>query len=145
MERLESSYNRSIKIIYDLPWATHRYILAPLSDKPHLRPMLIKRYLSFIDSLEKSKKKALRDLVQIVKKDVRSITGSNIRRIMLLQEKNSIEHLKHENVEYHSVPESKKWRIDFLKELLKVKFGEVEVSGFEKNELEEIINYLSTE
>jgi hypothetical protein len=28
MEKLESTYNRSIKIMLDLPWATHRYFMA---------------------------------------------------------------------------------------------------------------------
>ena len=40
VEKLVSSYNKSIKIMFDLPWSTHRYFIEPLSQEPHLLKQL---------------------------------------------------------------------------------------------------------
>ena len=42
--KLESSYNRSMKIIMDLPFGTHRGLIEPLSGRRHLRKTLSKRF-----------------------------------------------------------------------------------------------------
>ena len=83
MEKLESTYNRSVKIMFDLPWATHRYYMEPLTGLPHVSKVLVKRYLSFIAKIEPSSKMALKKLLKLVKYNVRSITGSNLRKIMI--------------------------------------------------------------
>ena len=147
MGRFESTYNRSIKIMYDLPWATHRYFMEPLTEKPHMRTIMIKRYLSFIEKIEKSKKDSLKALLDIAKRDVRTTTGSNLRRIMLLEGKETIDQLKSKDikVEYHVVPESESWRINFVKELVEIRHGDMAVPGMMDDELTEIFNYLCTE
>ena len=33
MEKLESTYNKSVKILYNLPWATHTYFIEPLTQE----------------------------------------------------------------------------------------------------------------
>jgi hypothetical protein len=45
VEKLESTYNKSVKIMMDLPWATHRYLIEPLTGIPHVSSQLISRYL----------------------------------------------------------------------------------------------------
>ena len=147
MEKLESTYNKSIKIMYDLPVATHRYFMEPLTEKPHLSRTLIKRYLSFIGKIETSGKKALQALLEIVKKDVRTTTGSNLRRIMLLAGKSSTLDLQEADrlIEYHQVPECQAWRINFLQELVEVQQEGLEAHGMVKAELDQILNYICTE
>ena len=43
--RLESSYNRSVKITLNLPLATFRELIEPLSDKQHGEKVLIQRVI----------------------------------------------------------------------------------------------------
>ena len=59
MDKLEATYNRSTNAQHNLPWPAHRSLLKPLTDSVHIRRTLIQRYLSFISSIEKSKKKPL--------------------------------------------------------------------------------------
>ena len=100
---MESTYNRSLKIILELPWATHRYLMEPLSGLPHLRKVLVKRYLSFIQMNRNSGKQAIIQLLGVVKADVRSTTGWNLRTIMLDVGRSRLEELESGNseVKYH--------------------------------------------
>ena len=90
IEKMEATYNRSVKIMYNLPWATHRNLIEPLTGVPHMKRPLVWRYQGFIRKIENSKKKALRNLLSLVKNDVRTTTGSNLRKMMLLSGKNTI-------------------------------------------------------
>ena len=121
--------------------------MEPLTGKPHLRRILVKRYLSFIKKIESSDKKPLRVLLEIAKKDVRTTTGSNLRRIMLMAGKESIDdlHEADEAMEYHKIPEREAWRVDVLKELVDTKQDKLEVDGIPDAELEQILNFVCTE
>ena len=44
---LESTWNRNIKLIFGLPYETHRYFMCPLSGSKHLRFILQKRFIYF--------------------------------------------------------------------------------------------------
>ena len=95
-----STYNKSVKIMYDLPWATHRYLMEPLTGSQHVSRILVKRYMSFIEKIDKSSKSSLKQLLEVSKKDVRQTTGHNLRSIMEITEKNTIEELNR-NYDYH--------------------------------------------
>ena len=145
VQKLESTYNRSVKIMLDLPWATHRYFIEPLTGEPHVSRVLIKRYLSFINKVEMSAKYPLRTLLDIARGDVRSITGANLRRIMLLSGRLSVQDLNNVDIPYHEVPADEAWRIGFVKELMDTKCGDLTVPGLLQTELDVIMNYLCTE
>ena len=144
IQKLESTYNRSVKIMYDLPWATHRYFIEPLTGGPHMMRVLAKRYMSFIQKVRSSSKVALGQLLNLVEGDVRMTTGSNLRTLMLQSGLNNIEELKVETCDfkYHKVTEAESWRINFLKELVETKHGDLEVVGMEPKELEQILQGL---
>ena len=57
--RIESSYNRSVKIMLGLPFATHRCLIQPLTGEKHIKMVLISRYLGFIKKIASHKKKAV--------------------------------------------------------------------------------------
>ena len=80
---LENTWNRNVRLTFDLPLQTHRYFVCPMSESPHLRFILMKRFLSFIKKLELSKKPAVRHLFKVVENDVQSINGSNISKILI--------------------------------------------------------------
>ena len=78
---LENSWNTSFRIMYDLPYATHRFFVESVFVKIHLRNILMKRFLGFLSQIEKSSKKLPINFLKLVKHDARSTTGSNLRNI----------------------------------------------------------------
>ena len=145
-DKLIATCNRSVKIMYDLPWETHRYFMEPLTGLPHTSRVLAKRYLSFIQKIQNSHKTALKSLLTIVQSDVRHITGFNLRTLMLLAEKTSIGELRAniEHFQYHKIPGAENWRIYILKELVNVKENEYTLHGFEEKEIEDILKFICT-
>ena len=141
-----STYNKSIKIMYDLPWATHRYLIEPITERNHVSRTLVERYMSFIAKVRNSKKANIRQLLEIIKRDTRTTTGFNLSTIMILTNKNSIEELFDGNNDfvYHPVEESEAWRIPFVKELLGVRHGDLKVDGITPDELSQILDYICT-
>ena len=55
-EKFEATNNRSVKVMFDLPFATRRYFIQPLSGSPHMSRTLVGRYLSFIVKIKASNK-----------------------------------------------------------------------------------------
>ena len=112
---LENSWNRNIRITFGLPLQAHIYFVCPISESPHLRFILMKRFLSFVKKLELSVKPAVRHLFNVVKCDVQSITGSNIRKILELLKKEDLSQAAPSDplaLHYHSVCENNMLRID---------------------------------
>ena len=70
-EKVLSTYNKSVKIMYDL-MGTHMYLIEPLTGSQHVRRILVRRYMPFIEKIEKSSKSSLKHLLE---KDVRQTTG----------------------------------------------------------------------
>ena len=142
---LEKTYSKSIRIMWDIPVNTHIYIIEPISDQVHLKFVLLRRFLNFRRQIEQSSKTVLKFLFKICQNDSRSITGSNLRKIMLLCEKNSIESLEAcdlTSLSYDPVPENEAWRIDVLKELLELRSENLNLPGFTSEEVKEMIDYL---
>ena len=110
--KLENSWNVSFRIMYDLPYNTHRYLVEPVSGQLHLKKMLIKRFLSFIQQIYRSRKILPKQLLQFIQNDTRSITGSNIRRILLLTNRAKVEDITVEdieNIQYAELPRENGW------------------------------------
>ena len=145
--RIESSYNRSVKIMLDLPYQTHRYVIEPLTGMEHVKRVLIRRFLSFMQKIAKSGKKAIRMLMETSKKDVRSVTGRNFREIMLLVGKTSVESVTKADgnkVEYFPLKQNDKWRVEFIKEIIEIKNKTFDIDNFQKEELQTILTDLCT-
>ena len=127
---LENSWNRNIRIMFQLPLETHRYFICPISGSRHLRFILLKRFISFAKKCEVSPKKTARHLFNVVQKDVQSITGSNIRNILLLLEKENFSHVVPNDtlsLEYHKVENENKWKIGLLEELIEIRHRHLSV------------------
>ena len=95
--------------------------------------VLIERFLSFLNQIEKSKKLIPKQLLSFIKKDVRSTTGSNLRNILLLTNKNTIEELSLEDIKgikYNQIEKEDEWKVEFIREFTDIKFNQVEVENF---------------
>ena len=129
--------------MFDLPREAHSFYIEKITDSPHLRSVLIKRFLKFVDKLKASDK--TRKMFELIKHDVRSVTGRNLNNIMRLVNKNSIDLLNHSDAEsiiYQETPLEDMWKIDFVKEITGVKYGEYYVDSFKRKELNSILNVL---
>ena len=130
--------------MFNLSLQTHQYLIEPISDMKHLKFTLMKRFLSFLDQIQKSSKNAPKQLLEYIKRDTRSITGSNLRNILLLSDKDAIDDITSEDIDklkYHEVSEVELWRIDAILELTDVKFNQATIEGFT---FEEILEFICT-
>ena len=89
-DMLCNTWNKSVRIMLGVPLNTHRYFLEPLSGLRHLKFTLILRFLGFISQIEKSLKILPKVLLQLIKRDCRSVTGSNLQNILLMTTKDDI-------------------------------------------------------
>ena len=77
--------------------------------------------------------------------DVRSTTGLNLRKIMFQTDKLSVAQLSKDDIKtlvYHPTSAEDKWKESFVKELLKVKDNQMEVQGFDPQEIDDILEHL---
>ena len=105
---VENTWNVSFRKMYCLPRNTRKFLVEPVSQSIHIKKLFIKHFLTFVDKIKSSKKVALKNVFRIVKNDCRSVTGSNLRNIMLLVDKTKIEDLCEDNynkVSYHEIPQ----------------------------------------
>ena len=145
--KIESSYNRSVKIMLDLPFPTHRKLIEALTEVKHVKKVLISRFLGFMEKITSSSKHAIKMLMDTSKKDVRSVTGGNYRNIMLLLGKTSIEDVKKEDVEkieYFPLDETEFWKVNAIKEIIDVKNKQLDLENFKTEEIEEMLTFLCT-
>ena len=145
--KLENTWNKSIRLMLDVPINTHRNLIEPLSGQLHLKKVLVKRFLSFVAQIEKCPKSVPKHLLKLIQWDVRSTTGENLRKIMLLVGKSSIEEITlhdFKSVKYHEISDAEKWKTVMIKELIDIKFGKLQVGNISDEETEEIINFLCT-
>ena len=91
--KLENTWNKSIRMMLDVPINTHRNLIEPLYGQLHLKKVLVKRFLSFVTQIERCSKFVPKRLLKSIQWDVRSYTGKNLRKIMLLAWKSSIEEI----------------------------------------------------
>ena len=147
-KRMIGTYNRSIKTMCNLPYDTHRYFMEHLSTKDHIWTSMLSRYLGFIKAIEISSKGPLRRLLNTCKNDVRSITGSNLREIMILVGKNSIGEVEKGDIDsfkYHEPPTEERWRLGLLDELLDLQHGDLVLPLLNEDEIEQIKNSICSD
>ena len=137
-----ASWNVFIRKTFDLPFATHRYILNELSNKTHIRILLLKRFVKFYNQLKCCQKTEVRHLFLKQRSDYLSIFGRNC--INLCRELNvpSIEEVNIDSIKMPQVMlQADSWRLVFLKELLGIRdnFLNTELSP---GEIAEMIDYV---
>ena len=141
-EMLYNSWNKSVRLMSKVPLQTHRYFLEHLSGTRHLKITLIKRFLSFIGQIENSPKILPNILLQTIRRDCRSTTGSNLRNILMMTSKDDILELAPFETTlmlYEPVAPENRWRIPLIKELIDIKWNESTIENLSYSEIEDII------
>ena len=140
-EMFEATYNKNIKLTYNLPYPTHRNLLPVISKVQPLRLTLAKRFLVFIEKLRNSKKPVLRQMISLVENNVNTVTGRNLRRILLLTNRPTIQHLRPSDLDtvcLHGEPEL--WRVLAVKEILDIRDGDLQLpAGWHYKEMKAIL------
>ena len=141
--RLEKTWNISQRLMLSFPRETHRYLIEPLSGRQHIIFSIRKRFLKFANCIAHSHKKVLRSVFKSVQLDCRSVTGRNLRNIMLSTNQdvyNDPINVRF-NSPYNEITPGELWRISLLQEILEAKHGNLKVDNFLKKELDELVWY----
>ena len=125
---LEGTYNRSVKVMAKLPYQTHRYMIEPISGTSHMKIKVLRNYLNFIKQIRNSPKHVLRQLYSLASSDARTVTGQNLRNILLLTDKLHVDQLDPSvvnTIKYHEIEKNDMWRISMVNEILDIKYGKM--------------------
>ena len=79
--------------------------------------------------------------------DCRSTTGRNFRKLMLLLNKTSVSDISKDDFKtltYNAAPSSDEWKIQFAKEIIRVKHNELEIENFKYSEIDEMLEHILT-
>ena len=147
-ERLYKSFNVTVRNVFSLDRCTHRYLVEPIAGCLHLKVMLASRYVTFFNSLVKSKKMPVRFLARMAQSDLRTVLGKTLSSLQTScgltpdQSSQLTANLVKKMLSYYATPDTEAWRVDMSMELLKLRKGELEVPGFSSAEHEEIFKHI---
>ena len=126
-----------------LPRETHCYLIEPISSQYHMRSIIASRFLGFIVSIRKSKKESLRSLLRTIEHDTRSVTGGNLRRLLLKSDEHDIKNLlpSHGFTDFRVIPETEKFRVEFIWDLIELREN-ISSTDLTLNEIDNMISFL---
>ena len=118
------SWNINIRVIYDVSIATHCYLVEGLTDGRHAKQLIYKKYLNFLHSIATNRRQALVSLFNCVKSTCQSVTGANIRKIVLDTgtpiEAGISKGYTLQNYRVYETPVGQEWRLPLLISLLEI-------------------------
>ena len=122
----------------DLPQNTHRHLVQPLANGIYVKQVFASRFLKFCENLKIS----IRDTFKKVKFNIKATTGNNLPELGELLNKPFDELIPSDasNIVFAKFDDANKYRINFIKEIIDVKHGALEVNGFSQEELEEVLD-----
>ena len=133
--------------MFDLPRTTHRYLIEPISEKPHIQFTIMKRFLKFCEQLRTSKKSVLRSMISQCEKDTTTRTGHNLRTIMLLTNSCSLIQMNQTDITsqtYKNIPDGEGWRVHLVKELIEARHDRNLLHEFSYDEIDDLVHLACT-
>ena len=156
VRKLFNSYSVASRTIWNVPRETHRYIAEELAGR-HLATAVMSNQLNFYKRLENSHKLPVRNLFSVVRNDVRSTTGLNMRLLHntcvdmgLMRPEDSLTVITNRQfIQQHRfavTPVSEQYRMSVLDELLGIRaqYQYFEDDFFTIDEITNMINDLCT-
>ena len=117
-EKLWATWHKTIKLAYNLPFATHRYLLNALVNYDHIKKQVIKRFIKFHKTVTESDIPQIKIVHNTQSKDYRSVYGRNISHILRDSGAIALEQVNLANITINPVPPGCEWRINFLVDVL---------------------------
>ena len=141
-DKLFTSWNVLLRSTFNLPFPTHRYILYNISNFPHLRVSLLRRFLKFYNILENCQKPEIRHLFMLQKRDCRSVFGRNCLKLCKEFRSISVNEIIPCNITMPiSMDPLQKWRIPFLLDLIELRDQGVS-ADVSQRDIKQIIDYI---
>ena len=100
--------------------------------------------MSFLNQIEASKKVVPKNLLKTIRFDTRSVTGKNIRMITLFMGRDMFSNVNKDDISrlsYFPIDENETWRVSLISEIIESNEKNLEVPGFNADELSEILNH----
>ena len=144
-DRIFKAWNVAVRSAWKVPYTTHRYLIEGISGCLHPKVLLACRYSTFVSSLLSSSKYPVRVLASLCVKDQRTTVGRTMSKIMRDCKLNMEDvrylnsNLIKSNMKYYPAPEEEEWRVGCLDELLN---NQLEIPGFDANELKDIVSFI---
>ena len=91
--KLTRSWNAAVRIIWNLPYPTHKRFLEYLSPVPHLESVLTGRYVGFLANLLNSEKPELGIIFSSCYSNLATNTGQNISFLLHKHNKKNLKEL----------------------------------------------------
>ena len=125
--RIYATWNVMIRNAFNLPFATHRYILRSLSQRPPLQVSLCNRFRKFCTQIKNCRKPEVLNLFNKQKLDCRSTFGKNYNNIIILNKNYG---------KNYDVPKNCEWKVNMINELVLVRSCESQILEFTPDEIE---------
>ena len=149
-KQLMNSWNVNVKVAYELPYATHSFLAEEITGGNNARQMVYKRFIKFLSSIANNRRQALVSLLNSVKTTCRSLTGGNLRILLLETDVLVVPGVTRGHVltdyRVYKTPEGQEWKVPLLVSLLQIRddtwsvnFDE-ETGQFSDDEITELIN-----
>ena len=146
-ERVNAAWNNAIRMIYNVPRTTHTYLIEDISDGFHVTVMIASRLIQFHKTLIENKKSVLRLLASLNMDDVKTIHGRNLAKLkksLNCEITDMSSNFIKTNLRYKYLPALEEWRVPLLKNLLDIRNNDLELNGFEKTEINSMIEDICT-
>ena len=144
LKELLGTWNMTHMIVYGLPRTTHRYLVESISQRQHIIRSLWKTFLKFSRSIKCSRKPVLRNLFHQIRYECRSVTGQNLRSIML----KTNHHVYNKSdlqfdwkMPHYKMSAEETWQVLVIEELLDTKNGKRSMRNFVPEELDAMLEY----
>ena len=121
------TWNVNLRILFDIPYDTHCWIVEEISEGKHFRQMIFSRFLKYLRSIAKNRRPSIRCLYNVIKNDVKSMTGSNIRTILREAQVDPRSMDTHALKNWRVYQQADEWTVPLLKNLLEVRADNWEV------------------
>ena len=146
LDQLYKTWNKTVRILYNVPLDTHSYLIETISKSLHPRVFLSSRFISFHRSNLLSSKPQVKLLANLFSSDQRTKYGRNLRTISDEIKTPCDELTKYtikKKMTYKAVPDHQSWRTKLVDELLGARFGSLELP-LSVAERDAILNFVCT-
>ena len=120
--------------------------MEPISQEVHIMKLLQKRFLRFARSIKNSVKPVLRKVFGQIQGECRSVTGRNLRSIMLETKHDTLTNFDLHcdwKTSYYKIPEEESWRVNLIEVLLDTKRGIRTMNDFAPEDIDDMLTYAS--
>ena len=137
--RIDTTFNKLVKNVFNIPYDTHRFIVENISGVKHIRSKLVKRFRNFYHQLITCGKSEIIQLVRLKEHDQRSIFGRNCTKVITMTGAHSVFDSNVESLVIYPVPEGEQWKVSLVNELIDSRRGLCDC-GLTSQEVSDIIN-----